>query len=101
MFQTKFVEEIETHFLVSKFFRKSYRLYNEVKLCKVGQPTEANAMRRIRFACWIVKTTDSHAEHIVLISFPLQNWLHERASILRLYVTCVPCSFTLYERTAL
>jgi len=72
MFQTKVVDEIKTHFLFSNVFRKSYHLYdNEVKLCTAGQATNDNIMWHIRFACWIVKTTDSHAEHVVFISSPL------------------------------
>ena len=40
---------------------------------------------RMRIACWITKTTDTHSEYVigVLIASPLQQWLHERTSILR------------------
>ena len=38
---------------------------------------------RMRLACWITKATDAHSEYIILIDFPLQQWLYERASILR------------------
>jgi len=38
---------------------------------------------RMRFACWVTKTTDTHSEYVILISFPLQQWLYEHASILR------------------
>ena len=36
-----------------------------------------------RIACWITKVTDTHWEYITLIVFPLQQWLHERGSMLR------------------
>ena len=38
---------------------------------------------RVRIACWIPKATDTHSEYVILLVFPLQQWLHERASILR------------------
>jgi len=41
------------------------------------------AARRVRFACWITKATDTHIEYVTVIAFPLQQWLHERASMLR------------------
>ena len=33
-------------------------------------------------ACWITKATDIHSEYLMVISFPPQQWLHERASLL-------------------
>jgi hypothetical protein len=44
---------------------------------------------RMRIACWIPKATDTHSECALLIAFPLQQWLHDRASMLRLYVHCL------------
>jgi hypothetical protein len=38
---------------------------------------------RMRIACWIPKATITHSEHVTLIAFQLQPWLHERASLLR------------------
>jgi hypothetical protein len=39
--------------------------------------------RRMRFACWITKATDTHSKHIIFIAFPRQQWLRDRASVLR------------------
>jgi len=33
--------------------------------------------------CWIPKATDTTSEYVILIAIPLQQWLHERASLLR------------------
>jgi len=47
---------------------------------------------RMRIACWISKATDTHSEYviIIIIAFPLQQWLHERASLLRhTYSACL------------
>ena len=38
---------------------------------------------RMRIACWILKATDTHSECVTIIAFPLQLWLHERASMSR------------------
>ena len=41
-------------------------------------------------ACWIPKATNTHPEYVILIAFPLQQWLHERASLLRYtYISCL------------
>jgi hypothetical protein len=39
-------------------------------------------LSRMRIACRIPKTTIKHSGCIILIVFQLQQWLHERASIL-------------------
>jgi hypothetical protein len=43
----------------------------------------------MRIACWIPKATNRFSEYVILIAFPLQQWLHERASMLR--YTCIAC----------
>jgi hypothetical protein len=94
--QIKVVERITTLVWCSIiFFRKSCRLWNHVeKYCTAGQATD-DITRRMRFACSITKVTNTHPEY-VLIAFPRQQWLQERASMLRLYVHCL--SFTLWVR---
>ena len=37
----------------------------------------------MRIACWITKATNTHSQYVILIAFPLQQWLHERAKMLR------------------
>jgi hypothetical protein len=32
-----------------------------------GQAIDGNIIRRMRFACWITKATDTHAEYVILI----------------------------------
>jgi hypothetical protein len=55
------------------------------------QATDDNIIRRMRFACWITKATDTHSEYVILTVFSRQQWLRERASMLRLYVHCLSC----------
>ena len=38
---------------------------------------------RMRITGWIPKATDTHSEYVIIIAFPWQQWLRERASILR------------------
>ena len=53
-----------------------------------------NVTRRMRIACWIPKATDAHWQYVILITFPLQEWFHERASMLRYtYSTLQPVLF--------
>jgi hypothetical protein len=71
MFQAKVVEKIKTHFVSSNFFsRNSCRLWHRPQM----------KIRRMRFR---------HSEHATLIAFPRQEWLRERALMLRLYVHCL------------
>jgi len=49
---------------------------------------------RMRIACWIPKGTITHREYVIIIAFPLQQWLQGRASVLRYaYITCLVVSF--------
>jgi hypothetical protein len=40
-------------------------------------------------ACWINKATNIQSEYVILIAFPLQQWLQEGA--LMLHYTCIAC----------
>jgi hypothetical protein len=52
--------------------------------------TDDSIIRRMRLAYWISKATDTHAEYVTLISFPLQQWLYEHSSVLRYtYIACI------------
>jgi len=44
----------------------------------------------MRIARWVPEPTNIHSEYVILISFPQQQWLHERASILR-YMYIADC----------
>ena len=62
MFQTKVVEKIKTNILCSvTFFRKSYRLWDNVR---ARQVTDDNIMQRLRIACRITKSTNTHTMRI-------------------------------------
>ena len=52
------------------------------KYCRAGQVTDDDIIRRMRFACWITEAADTYSEYVTIIAVPLQNWLHERPSLL-------------------
>jgi hypothetical protein len=82
-------ENQNTHFVFNNFFfRKSCRLWDNVqKYGTARQATYGNITWRMRFACWITKATDTHSEYVILIAFPRQQWLRERASMLMIIRT--------------
>jgi len=44
---------------------------------------------RMRIAYWIPKATNTHSEYVILIAFPLQQWLQDRTAMLRFtYIAC-------------
>ena len=87
MFQTKVVEKITTHVLCSiTCFWKSCRLWdNGKKYGTAGQATDENIIRRMRIACWITKSTNTHSEYVTLNDFTQHKWLRERAPVLSCY----------------
>jgi hypothetical protein len=38
---------------------------------------------RMHISRWVPKATDTHSEYVILIAFLLQQWLRERATMLR------------------
>jgi hypothetical protein len=53
------------------------------KYCTSGQATHENIIRRMRIACWLLKTAKKPIRYVILIASPLQQWSRERASKLR------------------
>jgi hypothetical protein len=57
-----------------------------------GEATGENIIRRMRIACCMHKATNTHSKYIIRTAFPLQQWLHERASMLRYtYIVFIVC----------
>jgi len=97
--QTKVVEKIKTHILCSVIFfsRKSCRY--EIILKNTVEPDRPQTtMWRMRIAGWITKVPNTHSEYVILIAFPLQQWLYERTSLLRFtYTVCLVLHSTLRQ----
>ena len=91
IFRTEVVEEMKTHFLFPITLFENRTVYkimwkNFVEPVRSQMPTWS-----MRIACWIPKATRTQSQHVILIVLPLQQWLKERASLLRWYVNCVFC----------
>jgi len=82
----KSVEKIRTHIVCSITFFENRPVYEPDR----PQMT----MWRMRIACWITEATDTGSEYLIPITFPLQQWLHERAStVCYTYIACVVDSY--------
>jgi len=80
MFQTKVIEIIETHFMFHNFFFFENHAFYEImwkRMLERGSPQIT--IWHIRVACWIPEATTTHVVCVIFITFPLQQWLNERA----------------------
>jgi len=86
-------ENKNTHFIFSKFFFENGTVY-ELMWKNIVQPDmQQMTVWHMRIACWIPKATNTHSEYVILIAFLLQQWLQERASMLRhTKITCLVLS---------
>ena len=55
-----------------------------------GHARDDSIIRRMRFACWITKATDTPSEYVILFAFPFQQWLRERTLILSYTYSTMP-----------
>jgi hypothetical protein len=83
MFHTGLVEKIEVQMLCSTTFsRKLCPLLDNVeKYGKARQVTDDDIIRRMRFACWITKATDTYLEYLIPTTLTRRKWLREHVSI--------------------
>jgi hypothetical protein len=92
-FSNNICREIQnTHFMFNNFFPENCTVY-EI-MCKTygrgGQDTGDNIIRHVRFLCWITKARNANSEYVMLVAFPRQQLLRERASVLcYMYITCL------------
>jgi len=64
--QTKVVEKIKTHFMFSNL------LFESRAVCEIMWKNTV----------WPDKATNTHSDYVILIVFPLQQWLHDHTSAL-------------------
>jgi len=88
MFRIKAAEKIKTRVLCS-ITLENHPIF-ELMLKNIVEPDRPQmTMWRMRIACWIPLATNTYSECVILITFPQQQWLHERASMLRCaYIFC-------------
>ena len=83
MFHIKVSEKIKTHILCSKTFFGKRAIYEIMWKNTVQPDRPLITMYRMHITCWIPKATNTHSECVIPIAFPLQQWWHESASMLR------------------
>jgi hypothetical protein len=84
MFQTKVVVEIKTHVVCSIiFFLENHVVCEIMWKNTVERDRTQMTIWRMHIACWMFKATNTPSENIILIAFPQQQWLEERASMIR------------------
>jgi len=83
IFQTKVVEKKHNLCPITFFFFENRAVY-EITWENIVEPNRPQmTIRRMRIVCWVSKVTNTHSEYVRLIACPQQQWLHERASLLR------------------
>ena len=91
-FQTSCRENRNTHFIFNDFFEN--RAFYEIMWKNVEEPGRSQVtIWRMRVACWISKATITYSEYVMLIVFPQQQWLQERASVVRYPYSTLPVLF--------
>ena len=74
------------------FSFKNYGVYEIIRYSR-REATDDDIIRRMRFTCWNIKAANIHSEYIMLIAFPRQQLLRERASLsCCTYMACLVCS---------
>jgi len=86
----KVIEKIKSQFSCSVTPPPEHRAVCELMCKNIVQLNSLHmTIRRMRIACWIPRATDRHSEYVMLVAFPLQQRLDERASLLRYtYMAC-------------
>jgi hypothetical protein len=85
MFEKEVVEKIEIHIFCSIFFPPENHAIHDIIRKNTVERGRLRMMIiwRMRIACWIPTATNTQSEYVIIIAFPLQQWLHEYASLLR------------------
>jgi hypothetical protein len=87
VFQTKLVEKIKTHIFSLSANPAAYEIMWK-NIAERGRPD--GTIWRISIACWTLKSTDTLNNMQYLLLFPLQQWSHERTSVLGYtYIDCL------------
>ena len=82
-------ENQNTHFVFSNFFSpENHAVYKITWTNIVERGRPQMTIWRMRIACWITKTTDTHWGYVIIIAFLLQQWLHERPLLRYTYIAC-------------
>jgi len=86
-------ENQNTCFMFSNIFFLENRAVYEKECKNIVEPGRSQmTIRCMRITWWINEVTDTHSKYVIIIVFPLLQWLRERASMLLLYVHSPSCN---------
>ena len=86
--------ENQNTYCISIFFFENHVVYKiiSINIIVPGRLQMTVQYDTSKISCWMPKATNTRSEYVIIIVFPLKQWLHERASILRytyVYIACV------------
>jgi hypothetical protein len=83
-------ENQNTSFIFNNLFSENRAVFEIMWKNMLEPDRPQTTMRRMRFACCVTKSVDTHSEYETLIVFSCQPRLRERASMLRYkYIACL------------
>jgi hypothetical protein len=89
IFEKNIVEKIKTPILCLATIFCNLVVYEMWK--NIVEPDRPQmTIWRTRNACWITEATDAQSKYVITLPFARQQWLRERAPMLRLYLLCSP-----------
>jgi hypothetical protein len=91
----KIGREKNIHFTFSNLFFESHAICEIMWKKSAERSKPQMTIWCMRIACWVTKATDKPSEYAIHITFPLQQWFHERTSVLRCTVRTLPFLYKL------
>ena len=68
--------------MFNNFFFENHAVY-EIRWKNIVEPDRPQMTRWIILIAFLISSaTNADSEYVIFIAFPLQQWLHERASVL-------------------
>ena len=87
-FRQKLQRKSKQPFCVQYFFSENRPVYEIMLENIVEWGRQQMTIWHMRIPCCTPKATNTHSEYVILIPFPLQQWLHESTSLL--HYTALP-----------
>jgi len=84
MFRKKVAEKTKSHILCFIPFLYENRGVYEITWKNILEPGRPQTIAwRMRIACWMPNATNTRSKYVMLIAFPMQQLLHESATMSR------------------
>jgi hypothetical protein len=72
-------ENQNMYFVFNNFFFENNTIFGLIWKNTVEPGSQQVKIWRMRIACWAPTSTNAHPEHVTLIAFLIQQFLHDRA----------------------